>query len=100
MEGLFCPKSVADPDLPIKGVEKEAGGAVIQNPEIRGRPSLKQIFQPEGPQFGLKTRGSSTENSIQKGKGLDLRVETPPKGEGSQIAFSLKQNHCIKTKSF
>ena len=64
----------------------------------------KNFFQLFGPQFALKIRGSTTENSVQKAKGLDvrkdLRVETPPRGEGSQIAFSLKQNHCVKTKSF
>ena len=37
------------------------------DPEIRGRPGRKKFqFQPFRPQFGLKIRGSSTENSIQK----------------------------------
>ena len=82
---------MANPDLPIKG--GGGGGCGYPDPEIRGRPGRKKFFQPFGPQFGLKLRGSATGNSIQKGKGLDLRVETPPRGEGSQIAFSLKQNH-------
>ena len=83
-EGLFC--------------QKISGGS---RPWDKGATRLKKkFFQPFGPQFGLKIRGSTTDNSIQKQKGLDLRVETPPRGEGSQIAFSLKQNHCVKTKSF
>ena len=29
-EGLFCQKSVADPDLPLKGAQSGGGGGVIQ----------------------------------------------------------------------
>ena len=62
------------------------------DPETRGQGGLKKSFQPFGPQFGLKIRGAgpSPGNSIQKGKGLDLWVETAPRGRGKPDCFQSK----------
>ena len=56
-------KSVADPDLQIRG----GGGGGHPYPEIRGAVSRKRCLGPFGPQFGRNIRGgpspgSATEN--------------------------------------
>ena len=46
--------TVANPELQIRG-----GGGGHPDPEIReGVRSLKKLFRPFGPQFGLKIKGS------------------------------------------
>ena len=48
-------KSELDPDLDIRGGERGNGHP---DPNIRaGGQTPKKIFQPFGPQFGLKIRG-------------------------------------------
>ena len=83
------------------------GGGSYLDPETRGRGSLKKSFQPFWPQFGLKIRGGgpSPGNSIQKGKGLDLWVETAPRGRGKPDCFQsktkpLRENQVLLTISY